>query len=79
MRKVRILTPHSLGGGKDVYPGDEVELNDSLAAVKVARGWAEYVEIQDREPAVANREPRRRRATNDSRAAEADPEEENER
>ena len=66
MKKVRILTPHSLGGGRDVMTGELVELPDYDAAVKVSQGRAEY--YVEREPEVAHREPSRRRRGGDPEA-----------
>lgn len=60
MVRVKILTPHSLGGGRDVFPGDVVELTEDEARLKLYRGWAEHYE--DREPEATNREPKRRGA-----------------
>jgi len=58
--KVKILTDFSLGGGRDVYRGQTVDLEEKEAEARVRRGWAEYLapnRTQAREPRVENREP----------------------
>lgn|SRR5678816_472462 len=71
MARIRILTAHSLGGGRDVFPGDIIEVSDNEAEQKVSRGWAAYVspdtseyfvnrqeQIKQRDPkSVTHRDP----------------------
>lgn len=46
MKRIKILTPFSLGGGRDVFPGDLVEVSDQMADLHVRRGWAEHAPAQ---------------------------------
>lgn len=39
--KVKILRGFCLGAGRDVFPGDEIEMDDALAAHYIGRGKAE--------------------------------------
>lgn len=43
--KIKIISAHCLGGGRDVWPGDIVEVDEATARRKVRQGFAiEYVE-----------------------------------
>lgn len=58
--KVKILTDFSLGGGRDVFRGQTIDLDEKEAEARVRRGWAEYLapnRAQYREPKVESREP----------------------
>lgn len=37
--KVKALTSFSLGGGRDVHPGEVFEMSDAAAKSRVQRGW----------------------------------------
>ncbi len=73
--RVKATTSFSLGGGRDVFAGDVIELDEAKALEKIRRGWvvpaplpadspeaeADPEAIVTREPVTANREPRRAR------------------
>jgi hypothetical protein len=42
--RIRVTTPHSLGGGVDVNAGDVIEVSDVEARRKVAMNFAESVD-----------------------------------
>lgn len=42
--KVQALTSFSLGGGRDVHPGDVFEMPDAAAQQRIRRGWLSKVD-----------------------------------
>lgn len=51
MAKYRVVRSHCLGGGIDVWQGDEIELSERDAQSKVAAGW--ITPIPDEPPPAA--------------------------
>jgi len=44
--KVRVIVSHSLGGGREVFEGDVIELADNIARGRIHAGLVEqYVEV----------------------------------
>lgn len=61
--KVKIIRGFCLGAGKDVYPGDEIEVDDRVAAYYIASGKAEPVAAPPAlaaDPVAAADEPTKR-------------------
>ena len=55
--KIRIISGHCLGGGRDVYPGDVIELEEKLALRKLVQGIA--VEAGEGEPVTKSFDAKR--------------------
>jgi len=55
MAKYRVARAHCLGGGIDVYEGDELELNERDAHAKVVNGW--LTPVPDEPPPAADSAP----------------------
>lgn len=44
MPKIKVTVNHSLGGGKDVYEGEILDVTENEAKRKVAMGFAAHVD-----------------------------------
>lgn len=69
--RFKVVSPFSLGGGRDVFPGQVIELDPNAGRVKVAQGWVVPVaETPAKEPeALEAPEEKKEPSGNDAEAA----------
>lgn len=57
MEKLRVIKGRCIGGGRDVQPGEIVELPAAIAKEWVSRGWGARLDPEERDLAPTHREP----------------------